>query len=223
MEYETIEGKIVGYDERTQTLQIIAKYPNWEKLTRKSYKTCQIQLMDGRKLTSNQRNMCYALLRDIADYSGESLEDTKTVMKGRFAEANGIHGEISLGDSDVSTIREFQRFLVRFALDFDIPTRVPLMQYVDDAQSYVYGCLVNRKCCICGKRSDLHHVDRVGAGRNRETIIHEGMEVLPLCREHHMEVDQLGDKRFYEKYHIDGGVTLDKNLCRLYGLKRITE
>ena len=50
-------------------------------------------------------------------------------------------------------------------------------------------------------------------------IIHEGMEVLPLCREHHAEAHTMPDAAFFEKYHIPGGIVMDKTLCRLYGLK----
>lgn len=191
---ETIEGRVVGYDERTQCIKIIAKYPNWKRMTSKQFQKCTIQLTDGRKLSSNQRNMCYALLRDISDYSGSSLNDTKTAMKMQFAESSGASEDFSLSNADMTTVRAFQRFLVRFILDFDIPTRVPLIQYVDDAESYIYGCLVNKRCCVCGKKADLHHVDRVAMGRNRDEIIHEGMKALPLCRDHHIEVDQLGDR-----------------------------
>ena len=85
---------------------------------------------------------------------------------------------------------------------------------------YVYACLVSKKCCICGKPCDLHHVDHVGAGRDREEIIHEGMEVLPLCREHHSEVHVIGWLTFQKKHHLTRGVLLDKHLCKLYRLKR---
>ena len=59
----------------------------------------------------------------------------------------------------------------------------------------------------------------VGMGRDRTDIIHEGLEVLPLCREHHREAHTMPDTDFFEKYHIPGGIILDRTLCRLYGLK----
>jgi hypothetical protein len=60
-------------------------------------------------------------------------------------------------------------------------------------------------------------------GRNRNDIIHEGMEVLPLCREHHEQAHTMSDAEFFELYHIPGGIVMDKTLCRLYGLKRKKE
>ena len=65
--------------------------------------------------------------------------------------------------------------------------------------------------------------DSVGAGRDREEIIHEGMEVLPLCREHHSEVHAIGWLTFQKKHHLTRGVLLDKHLCKLYRLKRKEE
>ena len=94
-----------------------------------------------------------------------------------------------------------------------------MLEYVDDVADYVYSCLINKRCCICGRAADLHHVERVGMGRSRTEICHEGMEVLPLCREHHTEAHTIPDDAFFERYHLDKGVQLDKTLCRLYGLK----
>lgn len=90
---------------------------------------------------------------------------------------------------------------------------------VDDVGDYIYSCLIAKKCCICGRRADLHHVDRVGMGRDRTDIVHEGMEALPLCREHHGQAHTMPDSEFFGLYHLDGGITLDKTLCRIYGLK----
>ena len=50
-------------------------------------------------------------------------------------------------------------------------------------------------------------------------IIHEGMKVLPLCREHHTEAHQIGQLTFNDKYHISGGIILDRKMCKLYGVK----
>jgi len=56
-------------------------------------------------------------------------------------------------------------------------------------------------------------------GRDRTDVIHEGMEALPLCREHHTQAHGMPDAEFFKLYHIDGGINLDKTLCKIYGLK----
>jgi hypothetical protein len=45
------------------------------------------------------------------------------------------------------------------------------------------------------------------------------MEVMPVCREHHKEIDNIGQDTFNEKYHIPGGIIADKTICRIYKLK----
>ena len=43
--------------------------------------------------------------------------------------------------------------------------------------------------------------------------------VLPLCREMHQEAHTMSDREFFEKYHLPGGVVMDKTLCRIYKVK----
>ena len=218
---EVIKGRIVGFDEKKNELLIRAPYDNIHLLTKREYKTCLVQPIDSRPLSDKQRRMCYALLREIADYTGQGDDMTKEYMKLKFLveDIEQTHDQIfSLSNAPMSLVCAFQRYLIRFILEWDIPCRFSLLEYVDDVQDYIYSCLINKKCCICGKKADLHHVDRVGK-RKRDEIIHEGMEALPLCREHHTENHTMPDSDFFAKYHIQGGIILDKTLCRLYGLK----
>jgi hypothetical protein len=119
----------------------------------------------------------------------------------------------------MSLVAAFQTFLARFIVSHDVPTRRPMLDYVDDVQDYVYTCIINKRCPICGKKADLHHVQHIGMGRDRTEIIHEGLEVLPLCREHHGEIHNIGTQDFFKKYHISGGIPADKTICRIYKLK----
>lgn len=219
---ETVKGRIVGYDERTGELLIRAPYDDWLTMTRREYKECLVQPIDSRPLSDKQRRMCYALLREIAAYTGDSEQQTKELFKIKFLADELVEtGEtiFSLSNAPMSLVCAFQRYLIRFILDWDVPCSIPLLEYVDDIDDYVYGCMVNKKCCVCGKPAELHHVDRVGMGRNRDEIIHEGMEALPLCRKHHNEIHRVGEGVFLPHYHLNGGVILDKTLCRIYGLK----
>ena len=219
---DTVKGRVVGYDERYGEVLIRAKYDDWFTMTKRNYQSCLVQMVDSRPLSDRQRKMCYALLRAISDYTGQGVDATKEWMKIKFL-AEDLEETadkiFSLSNASMSLVCAFQRFLIHFILDWDIPCNFSLLDYVDDVQDYIYHCLVTKKCCICGMPTDLHHIDRVGMGRDRNDIIHEGMEVLPLCREHHTEAHTRPDAEFFEKYHIPGGVTMDKTLCRLYGVK----
>lgn len=218
---DVVRGRIVDVSP-TGIVTIKAQYDDWYTLVKRGYKDCNVQMIDSRPLSDKQRRACYALLREIAEYTGNGEDSTKQYLKLKFlAEDFGETADkiFSLANAPMSLVCAFQRFLVRFILDWDIPTRFPLLNFVDDVGDYVYACLINRKCAVCGKRADLHHVDRVGMGRDRGEIIHEGMEALPLCREHHEEVHTIGEQSFAEKYHIEHGIKLDKTLCRIYRLK----
>lgn len=218
---DIVKGRITNIDEHG-VLTIKANYDDWYTLTKRGYSECLVQLVDSRPLSDKQRKMCYALLREISDYTGQGIDPTKEWMKIKFLTEDleeTADKIFSLSNAPMSLVCAFQRFLVNFILDWDIPCRIPLLEYVDDVGDYLYHCLVTKKCCICGLPTDLHHIERVGMGRSRDEIIHEGMEALPLCRKHHDEAHTMPDEELFDKYHIPGGIVLDKTLCRIYHLK----
>lgn len=90
-----------------------------------------------------------------------------------------------------------------------------LLNRTDDIDAYLYACLFYGKCVICGKDAEVHHVDRVGMGRDRRTIVHVGMEAMSLCRVHHTEAHSTAG--FADKHHIYG-LKLDKIICQKRGL-----
>nr|DAU07413.1 MAG TPA: Putative HNHc nuclease [Caudoviricetes sp.] len=223
---DVVKGTIVGYDDRTREIIIRAPYDDWFTMTKRGYSKCNVQLIDSRPLSDKQRRTCYKLIREIANYTGMGLDPAKEYLKLKFLVEDmesTADQMFSLSDAPMSLVCAFQRFLVHFIIDWDLPCSFPLLDFVDDTQDYIYACLAAKKCCVCGKQSDLHHVEHVGTGRDREDIIHEGMEVLPLCRIHHTEAHQIGQITFNRKYHIDRGVRLDKDLCKIYRLKRKKE
>lgn len=219
---DTVKGRIVGYDERTGDVLIRAKYDDWPTMCKREYKSCLVQMVDSRPLSDKQRRACYALIGAISDETGMGKDPAKEWLKIKFlledleATADQL---FSLSNAPMSLVCAFQRFLVRFILDWDIPTKFSLLDMVDDVPDYIYACLISKKCCITGRHAELHHVDRVGMGRDRTDILHEGLEALPLSREKHQEAHSMSDQEFFEKYHLPGGIVLDKTLCRIWKLK----
>lgn len=218
-----IRGRIVGYDEKTGEMLIRAKYDNFARWDRREYKEVDIQLIDSRPLSDKQRRNCYAMIREIAEWSGYEADEVKQHLKRKFwcGELLEMADTLfSLSNAPMSIVAAFQSWLARFIVRNDVPTKRPMLEYVDDIDEYVYACLIAKKCPICGKKADLHHYENIGMGRDRNTIIHEGMEVLPLCREHHTEVHTIGRDTFMKKYHLYGGIIADKTICKIYGLKK---
>jgi hypothetical protein len=56
-------------------------------------------------------------------------------------------------------------------------------------------------------------------GQDRNEIIHEGRECLPLCREHHKEYHDIGKETFFKKHHFNNGIKIDKTIMKIYGLR----
>lgn len=220
---DVISGEVVEYDERSGELVIRAPYSDYLTMTKRKYAKCLVQLIDNRPLSDKQRRSCYAMIGEIAEWMGEERNEAKTMLKLEFWQSElwqTADSLFSLSSAPMSIVAAFQRWLARFMVRHDIPAKKPLLSYVDDIGDYVYACLIHKHCCICGRPAELHHVERVGMGRNRDEIVHEGMECLPLCREHHTEAHTMSDDALFHLYHLDGGINLDKTLCRIYGLKR---
>lgn len=216
-----LKGKVVGLSE-DGTATIKAQVPLAQFLHRE-VKEVYVDMIDSRPLSDRQRRMCYALVKAIADWSGSGTEEVKEAFKLDFwaERVDSLSDKIfSLSNAPMSLVAEFQRFLVAFILTHDVPTKRPLREYVDDIEAYTYLCLVRRKCAVCGRRAELHHIDAVGMGNDRTEVQHEGREVMSLCREHHMELHTVGKAEFMAKYHLDSGVPCDKTIMKIYGLRR---
>ena len=216
-----LRGKVVGLSE-DGTATIKAQVPLAQFLHRE-VKEVYVDMIDSRPLSDKQRRMCYALVKAIADWSGSGTEEVKEAFKLDFwaERVDTLSDKIfSLSNAPMSLVAEFQRFLVAFILKHDVPTKRPLREYVDDIEVYTYLCLVRRKCAVCGRRAELHHIDAVGMGNDRTEVQHEGREVMSLCREHHTELHTVGKAEFMAKYHLDGGVPCDRTIMKIYGLRR---
>lgn len=198
------------------------------RFIKQEYKECYIDYIDSRNLSDKQRRFCYSLINAIAEWSGSSTQDIKEAFKLEFwaDKVDTLADKIfSLSNAPMSLVAEFQKFLIVFILENDVPTKFPLIDYVDDIDHYVYMCLIHKKCAICGKKADLHHLEGsvVGMGNDRNDIDHLGKEAISLCRNHHTECHTIGQKSFFEKYHLNGGVKIDKTICKIYNLKHKKE
>lgn len=216
-----LKGKVVGLSE-DGTVTIKAQVPLAQFLHRE-VKEVYVDMIDSRPLSDKQRRMCYALIKAIEDWSGSGSEEVKEAFKLDFwaERVDTLSDKIfSLSNAPMSLVAEFQRFLVAFILTHDVPTKRPLREYVDDIEAYTYLCLVRRKCAVCGRRAELHHIDAIGMGNDRTEVQHEGREVMSLCREHHTELHTVGKAEFMTKYHLDGGVPCDRTIMKIYGLRR---
>ena len=179
-----------------------------------------LELPDRYKITNPQRKKAYALLQAVCRWSGYTpLETEKTLTKQMFLDASmpTLARDFSLADCSREVARLYITYLIDFCLLHDIPCGEPMWKLAEDIPRYVYMAAVHKRCAVCGKKAEVHHIDAVGMGRNRKEIIHLGMRILPLCRTHHIEVHRIGKKDFLDKYLLEP-VKADERICGVFGL-----
>ena len=178
---------------------------------------------DARMRSPEQIRKAWALMGEIAEYQGQCKDDVYREQSTAFTlkHLELLQGQLfHLSTATVSTARAFINLLIEIILEYGIPTKEPLYGLCDDIPRYVYACLMNKKCAVCGKKAEIHHCEgsTVGMGRNRKTMVHLGLELMPLCREHHRECHDNGQTAFNSKYHLIG-IPADEKICKKAGLK----
>ena len=78
------------------------------------------------------------------------------------------------------------------------------MKRTDDINAYLIQCIRHKRCCICGRPADIHHVDAIGMGNDRRNFDDSENDIIALCREHHTQAHSLGNVRFMERYKVYG-------------------
>lgn len=220
---EIISGKIISHDERG--LLIAATYDTTERAVKRQYEDVLIELIDGRTISPEQRRKAHAIIAEIADWMGDLPDYVKRMMKIEFMadRIQSLEKNIfSLSDCSITVAREFISYLIDFVLRFQIPTKVPLYELCDDIPQYVYACLMNKKCSVCGKSGGcLHHAfhDKIGMGGDRTEKPQLGAMVICLCTEHHGEAHQHGDAALFKANHL-APIPLNEEISKKFKLTK---
>lgn len=184
--------------------------------------TVEVIWHDRRLISPDQRRKAWALVGEIAEWAGYTKDEANEHTKYQFRKetAKGMCMDMfSLSNVDMTTARDYISFLIEFMLRNDVPSSRPLYEMSDDIARYVYACAVNKKCAVCGRKAEIHHIDRIGMGGNRDKMNHVGMLALPLCRLHHMEAHDHGDKALLDGYHLEP-IKIDEKIARIHKLGR---
>lgn len=215
-----VDGKVTAFDERASLITVKAHIDDLDRFIKCNATEARVGLVDSRQMSHEQRKKVYALLSEIADWQGELPELLKKQMKldFRLKRLNGMADDFSLSDAPMELVTDFIDYLVEFVIEWNVPTQKPLYELCDDIIRYEWHCLKAKRCAVCGKKAQLHHVDAVGMSRNRNKIDHIGMRCLPLCAVHHMEIHELGDERFCDKYHLDASIKINEDIVKWYHL-----
>ena len=162
-----------------------------EAIIQKRIRTCNVWLEDGRHISAEQRKKAYATINDIASHTGELPEVMKEWLKFLHIYRTGCK-YFSLSDCSMDTARAF------------------INTILDDTSHYLYACLKLRKCAICGREGEIHHVDTIGMGNDRRKINDSDYRKICLCRQHHTEAHGIGMTEFESRYKVYG-IKFDDN------------
>lgn len=181
------------------------------------------ELADTRKVRPAQRRLFFALLNDIMEWS----ITPKDFLKELFYMQYSIYTdgkEISLADDSTNSVSD-GNILLDLVIDFMFTWRVPFKKGYEllprNEAYYIFECCRHRVCCVCGaEHADIHHVDVIGSGVNRNHVDHTKRHVMCLCREHHTEIETIGPTTFAYKHHVTtAGIKLDAETLKRIGVQ----
>ena len=166
----------------------------------------ELFIKDPRGFTSEQRRFFFALLNDIYNETGLSIDEMKNYIYSKFRYLTGKN--ISLSNLSISTVDDvslLNDMVLDFIFEHDIPFKDGYEIPPQNIQYFFYKCVMTRTCCICGKRgSDLDHFDKALGRRKRKSVDHTEFTFAALCRTHHNEKHQIGLSEFKSKYKVIG-------------------
>ena len=166
-------------------------------------RTCEIRLEDNRKISYEQRKKAYACIADISKYTGYQPEQAKELMKYLYIIRTG--GEyFSLSNCSMETAKEFINVLLDYIIENGIQMDESGVDRSEDIDHYLWKCLRERKCCVCGRKAEIHHSKAIGRGFNRKHFDDSNLMKMALCRNHHTESHTIGQKEFMKKYKVYG-------------------
>src|SRR5690606_38013019 len=99
------------------------------------------------QITPEQRKKIYALIRDIANYIGDSVDNTKENLKIEFVQQTEYE-MFSLSNCSSELAGEFIDFLINFAFENGVPMAEHPFKRADDIERYLAACLRHRICCV---------------------------------------------------------------------------
>ena len=201
--------KVKQTAEGTDLIIHIPKLQLQDMLMEKRIRKSEIRFDDGRTISVEQRKKAYATIKDIAEHEGNLPEVEKELMKYQHMIRMGCD-HFSLSNCSMDMAREFINTLMEHAITTGVPLTAAGVERTDDIGRYLYYCIKAKKCGVCGKPGEIHHVDTSGMGRDRRTVDDSQYRKMCLCRVHHSKWHDLGDERFQKMYKVYGIVIKDQ-------------
>lgn len=199
-------AKITAYkvgQEGTELKIFIPKKNLQEPIESKHMRNCGVWLDDGRTISAEQRKKAYATIADISLHTGYLPEELKEWLKYLHIIKTGCK-YFSLSNCTMDTAREFINTILDYALENGVILDDLGVNRTDDINHYLYACLKNKKCAVCGLKGEIHHWDAIGMGNDRKRYDDSLNRKICLCRTHHTEAHTIGREKFESKHKVYG-------------------
>lgn len=182
-----------------------AQIPLADNLLLENGETLEISLKiaDKRNISDRQRKFIFKLCEEVESYSGLDKELFRAQAMVQNVRQNEVE-KASLTEYSMSDANK----LIDIIIDYCVDNSIPLAKHLLESNEYkltanqIYSMCLQRRCAICSRHADLHHVDQVGTKGHRDKISHIGMRMLPLCRIHHTEAHTMPKQTFIDKYYL---------------------
>lgn len=199
-------GMLVGVKDRCMTFHVDddINIPALSRNAGEGKILANISFQDKNMITDDQRKKAFALINDIAEYTGYPPDVMYQKMKFYYMAATGCD-VFSLSRNGVTKAfaSRFIEFCIEWCFQMEIPFKYREYHLAADESRTLFIYLKYRMCFVCGKpHADIAHVETVGIGNNRHRIDHRSHHFMALCREHHEEQHKIGIKSFMDKYHL---------------------
>lgn len=187
----------------------------------------KIEWIDPRQARPKQRSLFFALLGDIHNWSGEPTDWLKEYFYTMYT-VKTAGKEISLADDTTNTVTDAKELIdevVDFIFEYDVPVKQGYVLLPRDENEFQFECIKHRKCLVCGKHADVHHLEldngnAVGMGMNRTKVDHSKKLLMALCRVHHNEIHSKGTRLFCHDHHLTNvGIKVDAETLKRIGVQ----
>ncbi|CAM2966672.1 putative HNHc nuclease [Lentilactobacillus buchneri] len=193
--------KAIKGDEITIKLDDELNIYRLQKFAANKQPTIELQLDDGRQISPDQRNKIFAMLRDMAMYTGYDIRDMEQWMKYFYYAKTGAES-FSMSDCSMDQANKFLTFILDFCFENGIPFKTKTWDAIPTSPHLALQCLRHRECIICGRHAEIHHWTAVGS-RSRKVVDHRKLYFMALCPEiHHKEFHDIGAASFFKKHHV---------------------
>ena len=204
----------IANEELVITLPVEKVYPGLKQQIEERLNHYLIKVIPVKRLSKAQNGLIHVLLKQFGEELGWTMQDMKEYQKEQFALSRDLE-KFSTANCDMEMANDFIAFIIEQALENEINLYVlnkhdnrykSILKVDKTTERYVIACLRAKTCAICGRKGvDLHHWKTIASAAGTYEN-DDGLKTpfMSLCRIHHNEFHEIGQKEFEEKYHIEG-------------------